>query len=157
MTRSRSRRTDRRRLLRAGGSALVAMLAFLAAGVLLAGGLARSAALEMAMAQHALSGLRARTAAEAGLAAALRAQGWSATATWEGHGALAGGASWTAQVELVGARVDPTGGATEWVFEARSIGRASAARVVLSQGFSVTGALPGTPAPTWWRQLEPAP
>jgi hypothetical protein len=146
----------RPRLLRAGGSALVVVLAFLAAGVLLAGGLARSAALEMAMAEHALSGVRARTAAEAGLAAALRAQGWSATATWAGQGTLAGGASWTAQVELLAARVEP-GGATEWVFEIRSTGRAAAAQVVLSQGFSVTGALPGTPAPTWWRQLEPAP
>lgn len=147
----------RRRRLRAGGSALVVVLAFLAAGALLAGGLARSAALEMAMAEHALSGVRARTAAQAGLAAALRAQGWSATAAWEGHGTLAGGASWTAQVELLGARLDPGGGATEWVFEIRSTGRAAAAQVLLSQGFSVTGALPGTPLPTWWRQLEPAP
>jgi hypothetical protein len=135
----------------------VVVLAFLGAGVLLAGGLARSAALEMAMAGHALSGIRARTAAEAGIAAALRAQSWTATAPWEGHGALAGGASWTGQVELLGARVDPGGGATEWVFEIRSTGRAAAAQVVLSQGFSVSGALPGTPAPTWWRQLEPAP
>ena len=144
-------------LRRISGSALVVVLGFLAAGVLLAGGLARSAALEMSMAEHALSGLRARTAAEAGLAAALRARGWSATATWTGQGTLAGGASWTAQVELLGARVDPGGGATEWLFEIRSTGQAAAARVLLSQGFSVTGALPGTPAPTWWRQLEPAP
>lgn len=143
--------------LRAAGSALVVVLAFLAAGALLAGGLARSAALEMAMAEHALSGVRAQTAAQAGLAAALRAQGWSATATWEGQGTLAGGASWTAQVELLGARLDPGGGATEWVFEIRSTGRAAAAQVVLSQGFAVTGALPGVPMPTWWRQLEPAP
>ena len=140
-----------------GGSALVVVLGFLAAGVLLAGGLARSAALEMSMAEHALSGLRARTAAEAGLAAARHAHGWSATATWEGQGTLAGGASWAAQVELLGARIDPGGGATEWLFEIRSTGRAATAQVLLSQGFSVTGALPGTPAPTWWRQLEPAP
>lgn len=145
-----------RHVMRAGGSALAVVLACLAAGVLLAGGLARSAALEMAMAEHALSGIRARTAAEAGLAAALRARGWSATAIWEGQGSLAGGASWTARVELLAARVEP-GGATEWVFEIRSAGRAAAAQVVLSQGFSVTGALPGVPAPTWWRQLEPAP
>ena len=146
-----------RPLRRAGGSALVVVLAFLAAGVLLAGGLARSAALEMSMAEHALSGIRARTAAEAGVATALRAQGWSAAVTWEGHGTLAGGASWTAQVELLGARVDPGGGATEWVFEVRSTGRAAAAKVVLSQGFAVVGALPGSPRPTWWRQLEPGP
>lgn len=142
---------------RIGGSALVVVLGFLAAGVLLAEGLARSAALEMSMAEHALSGLRAHSAAAAGLAAALRARGWSATAAWEGQGTLAGGASWAAQVELLGARVDPDGGATEWLFEIRSTGEAAAARVLLSQGFSVTGALPGTPTPTWWRQLEPAP
>jgi hypothetical protein len=142
---------------RIGGSALVVVLAFLAAGTLLAGGLARSAALEMAMAEHDLSRVRARAAAEAGLAAALRARGWSAATPWAGHGVLAAGATWTAEVRLVAARVAPGGGATDWVFEVRSTGRAAAARVELSRGFSVSGALPGTARLTWWRQLEPAP
>lgn len=142
---------------RAGGSALVVVLAFLAAGMLLAGGLARSAALELAMAEHDLSRVRARAAAAAGLTAAMRARAWSAAATWEARGELAGGASWTARVDLVAARVAPGGGATDWVFEVRSAGRAAAAAVDLSRGFSVSGALPGTARPLWWRQLEPTP
>jgi len=142
---------------RAAGSALVVVLAFLAAGMLLAGGLARSAALEMAMAEHEVSRVRARAAAEAGLAAALRSGAWSAATAWTGHGALAGGASWSATITLLAARIDPLGGATEWVFEIHSTGRAAAAQVALSQGFHVTGALPGSAQPTWWRQLEPAP
>jgi hypothetical protein len=135
----------------------VVVLAFLAAGMLLAGGLARSGTLELAMTEHDLSRVRARAAAEAGVTAALRARGWSAAAPWSGSGVLAGGASWTAEVRLVAARVAPGGGATDWVFEIRSSGRAAAARVELSRGFSVSGALPGAARPTWWRQLEPAP
>ena len=142
---------------RHAGSALAVVLALLAAGAALAGAVARSAALELAMAEHDLSSVRAGAAAEAGLAAALRARGWSAASDWSGAGALPGNAAWTAEVVLLATRIDNHGGTTEWLFEARSEGRAGAARVALSRGFSVQGALPGEPAPRWWRQVEPLP
>jgi hypothetical protein len=139
------------------GSALVVVLALLAAGVALAGAVARSAAMELAMTEQALSSVRARTAAEAGLAAALRARGWSAGPGWSGAGQLPEGAQWSAEVGLLAARVDLATGLTDWVFEARSVGRAGLAGVALSRGFSVRGVLPGEPVPLWWRQVEPLP
>lgn len=142
---------------RAEGAVLVVVLAFLAAGALLSSAVGRTAALELAMTEQGLSRLRASLAAEAGVAAALQARGWSAAGRWEGTGSLPHGGDWQATVELAAARINPGGGPVEWVFEVRSTGTAGPARATVSRGFTVTGALPGTPQPTWWRRTGAEP
>lgn len=142
---------------RAEGAVLVVVLAFLAAGALLSTAVGRTAALELAMTEQGLSRLQAGLAAEAGVAAALQARGWSAAGRWEGTGTVPHGGSWRATVELVAARLDPGGGPAEWVFEIRSTGAAGPARATVSRGFAVRGALPGTPQPTWWRRTGAEP
>jgi hypothetical protein len=133
------------------------VLVFLAAGAALSTAVARTAALELAMTEQGLSRLQAQLAAEAGLDAALAAQGWSVSAPWQSRGELPHGGRWTATVTLVAARLDPGGGTPEWIFEARSTGEAGSARTTLVQGFSVEGALPGIPQPTWWHRAEAEP
>lgn len=142
---------------RARGAALAVVLLLTAAGMALSSAVATSAALELAMAAQSASRLRALEAAEAGLTAALRAQGWSASESWSTTGALAQGGEWRVEVRLAAARIVPDTGAVEWHFEMESHGRDGAARVALVQGFRVTGALPGEPRRTWWRQVDPAP
>ena len=139
------------------GAVLVVVLAFLAAGALLSAAVGRSAALELAMTEQGLSRLRAELAAEAGVAASLQARGWSAAGRWEGSGTLPHGGDWRATVELVAARIVPGGGPVEWVFEIRSAGTAGPAQATISRGFAVSGALPGTPQPTWWRRTGAEP
>jgi hypothetical protein len=141
----------------ARGAALAVLLVLLAAGMALSTAVATSAALELAMAGGGLSRLRAAEAAEAGVAAALRAREWSAAAPWSATGALAEGGRWQVEVRLLAARVDPLGGAVDWRFEIESSGEHGVSRVTLLQAFDVTGALPGDPQPAGWRQLEPPP
>lgn len=142
---------------RAQGVALTAVLVLTAAGMALSSALATSAALEHAMAERATARLRAFAAAEAGIAAALRARGWSAGNAWAASGTLADAGAWQAEVRLVAARLDPPSGTVDWLFEIESSGRSGTAGVTLLQGFLVTGALPGEPRRTWWRQADPAP
>jgi hypothetical protein len=142
---------------RAGGAVLVVVLVLTAAGMALAAAVATSGTLELAMAERSAARLRAFEAAEAGLAAALRARAWSAGAPWAASGTLAESGEWRAEVRLAAARVDPLGGPVDWHFEIASAGRDGPARVVLVQGFRVLGALPGEPQRTWWRQAEPEP
>lgn len=141
----------------AEGAVLVVVLAFLAAGALLSSAVGRTAALELAMSGHSVSRLQAQLAAEAGVAAALQAQGWSPSGRWEATGTLPHGGTWRATVELVAARIVPGGGPAEWVFEIRSTGADGPARATVSRGFAVQGALPGTPQPTWWRRTGAEP
>lgn len=150
-------KTARRAGRRAEGAVLVVVLAFLAAGALLSSAVGRTAALELAMTEQGLSQLRAQLAAEAGVAAALQARGWSAAARWDSAGSLPHGGDWQASVELVAARIGPGGGPVEWVFEVRSTGTAGPARATISHGFAVAGALPGTPQPSWWRRTGAEP
>jgi hypothetical protein len=147
----------RGRLRQARGAVLVMVLVFLAAGAALSTAVARTAALELAMTEQGLSRLQAQLAAEAGLDAALAAQGWSASAPWQARGELPQGGRWTAMVTLVAARLDPGGGAAEWIFEARSTGEAGPARTTVAQGFRVQGALPGVPQAAWWHRVEAEP
>jgi len=146
-----------RRTPRAQGAALVVVLVLTAAGMALSSAVANTAALEFTMVDGGLARLRAMEAAEAGLAAALRARAWSAGAAWNANGTLAGGSRWTVQVQLVAARVDPPPAPVTWRFDIESAGRHGAARVVLMQSFDVEGALPGQPRRVGWRQVDDAP
>lgn len=139
------------------GAVLVIVLVLTAAGMAMASAVAGTAALEMAMAERAMSRLRALQAAEAGLSAAREARGWSASAPWIASGALPDGGEWRAEVRLAAARIDAASGSVEWLFEIESSGQDRAARTTLLQGFSVLGSLPGEPRYRWWRQVEPAP
>lgn len=139
------------------GAALVTVLAFVAAGMVLAAATARTGALELAMADRGANRLRAIEAAEAGLAHALRSRGWSAAGPWTDAGELPGDARWTVEARLAAARLDPASGMVEWHFEILGTGRAGTAQYSMAQGFVVTGALPGEPRLTWWRHAEPAP
>lgn len=141
----------------ARGAVLVMVLVFLLAGAALSTAVARTAALELAMTEQGLSRLQSRLAAEAGLDAALEAQGWSASGSWEGHGALSPGGRWSATVTLLATRLDPGGGPAEWIFELRSTGVSGTARTTLVQGLRVTGALPGLPRPAGWHRPTEAP
>jgi hypothetical protein len=142
---------------REGGATLAVVLVLTAAGMALSSAVATSAALELAMAERVSARLRAFEAAEAGLAAALRARAWSASDAWTSSGVLPEGGEWRVEVRLAAARLDPLGGVVDWHFEIESSGREGAARVTLAQGFRVAGALPGEPQRTWWRQEDPAP
>lgn len=142
---------------RQSGSALAVVLVLTAAGMALSSAVATSAALELAMSARNTSRLRAFAAAEAGVAEALRARGWSAGAPWVNAGTLTDGGAWQAEVRLVAARLDPVDATVEWHFEVESSGRHGAASVVVLQGFRVSGGLPGEPRRTWWRQADPAP
>lgn len=139
------------------GSVLALLLVLLAAGMALSAAVATSAALELAMSDRATARLRAAEAAEAGIAAALRARGWSSTGPWTASGALAESGRWRVEVRLFAARVDPHGGPVDWRFEIESAGEHGAARVTLLQAFDVSGALPGEPRPAGWHRLEPSP
>ena len=142
---------------RADGAVLVVVLVLTAAGMALSAAVATSGTLELAMAERSAARLRAFEAAEAGLAAALRARAWSAGAPWTASGELVDGGAWRTEVRLAAARVDPLGGPVDWHFEIESTGREGPARVTLAQGFRVQGALPGEPQRSWWRQAEPEP
>lgn len=142
---------------RARGAALAVVLVMTAAGMALSSAVATSAALELAMAEQGIARLRAFEAAEAGLAAALRARAWSAAGPWSAAGTLVTGGEWRVEIRLAAASTDPLAGTAEWHFEIESDGRHGAARATLVQGFRVTGALPGEPRRTWWRQEDPAP
>lgn len=142
---------------RARGSVLALLLVLLAAGMALSAAVATSAVLELAMSDRAVARLRAAEAAEAGVAAALRARGWSSASPWTATGDLPESGRWQVEVRLFAARVDPHGGPVEWRFEIESAGEHGAARVTLLQSFDVTGALPGEPRPAGWRRLEPSP
>lgn len=139
------------------GVALVVLLVLLTAGMALSTAVATSGALELAMTDRSLGRLRAAEAAEAGIAAALRARGWSTADPWTAAGALADGGRWRVEVRLLAARLDPLGGPVDWRFEIESRGEHGAARVTLLQAFEVTGALPGDPQRAGWRQVEPSP
>lgn len=141
----------------ARGAALAVLLVLLATGMVLSTAVATSGALELAMTDRAFSRLRAAEAAEAGLATALRARGWSTAAPWTAAGRLAGSGRWRVEVRLFAARVDPLGGPVDWRFEIESRGEYGAARVTLLQAFDVTGALPGDPRLAGWHQQEPPP
>lgn len=143
--------------VRSDGVVLVIVLVLMSAGMALSSAVARSAAAELAMVEQGLSRLRAREAAEAGLASVLRAREWSAAGTSSASGSLVGGGEWEAEVRLLAARLDPSGGAVEWLFEIESHGRAGRARTALARSFTVQGPLPGEPRLGWWRQLEPPP
>lgn len=142
---------------RSGGAVLAVVLVLLAAGMAVSAAVATAATLELAMAERAAARLRAHEAAEAGIASALQAGQWSAGTPWSATGALPEGGDWQVAVVLDTARIDPLGGPVEWLFEITSRGRAGTAATTLVQAFRVSGALPGVPAPTWWRQAEPAP
>jgi hypothetical protein len=133
------------------------MLVMMTAGLAVSAAVANSAALEIAMAERSTARLRAMEAAEAGLAATLRARSWSAAAPWSSSGTLAGSGAWASEVRLVAARVDPIGGAVTWRFEIESTGRHGAAAVSLVQAFDVLGALPGEPARAGWRRMGAEP
>lgn len=141
----------------ARGAVLAVLLVLLAAGMALSAAVATSGALELAMTDRGLARLRAAEAAEAGIAAALRARGWSTAAPWTASGTLVDSGRWQVEVRLFAARVDPLGGPVDWRFEIESAGEHGAARVTLLQAFDVSGALPGDPQPAGWRQLEPPP
>jgi hypothetical protein len=141
---------------RSQGAALVVVLVMLLAGTAVAASVASFAAQELALAGGSVARLRALQAADAGLATALAARGWSADGPWRSTGQLEG-SEWTAEVRLVAARIGTDGGPVEWLFEIESNGRHGAARASFLQGFSVHGPLPGEPQPGWWRQLEPGP
>ena len=113
--------------------------------------------LELAMADRAGARLRATEAAEAGIAAALRAREWSAAGPWTFAGALPAAGEWRVEVRLAAARADALSGEVEWLFEIESIGRAGAAVAVLRQDFAVTGPLPGTARRRGWHVVEPVP
>lgn len=142
---------------RSDGVVLVVVLVLMAAGMALSSAVARSAAAELAMVEQGLSRLRALEAAEAGLASVLRAREWSAAGPSNVSGSLVGGGDWEAEVRLLAARLDPSGGPVEWLFEIESHGRAGMARTTLARSFTVRGVLPGEPRLGWWRQLEPPP
>jgi hypothetical protein len=139
------------------GGVLVIVLVMLAAGMTVAFAVATSAALELAMAERTGARLRAAEAAEAGIAAALRAGAWSAATPWSAIGDLPEGGRWHARIALTASRLDPLGGPVEWLFEITSLGAAGSARAELEQGFRVVGPLPGVPELTHWRQLDPPP
>lgn len=139
------------------GVVLVTVLAFIAAGMALAAATARTGALELAMADRGANRLLAIEAAHTGLAHALRSRGWSAAEPWADAGDLPGGGRWTVEARLAAARIDPASGVVEWHFEILGTGRAGTAAYSIVQGFVVTGALPGEPRLTWWRQAEPPP
>jgi hypothetical protein len=141
----------------ARGAVLAVVLALLAAGMALSAAIATSAALEFAMADRGAARLRAAEAADAGLAAALRARAWSASDPWTAAGSLDGGGDWQVEARLVAARVDPLGGPVDWRFEIESHGRHGAAHVRLVQALDITGALPGDPRLAGWRRLESGP
>ena len=136
------------------GVALVIVLVLVAAGMALSSAVATSAALELGMAEQSTTRLRAYTAAEAGLASALRARAWSAGETWTESGALPDGGTWRVEVRLAAVRLDPVDGTPDWHFEVESTGRDGTAIVTLLQGFRVAGPLPGEPQHTWWRHAE---
>lgn len=141
----------------ARGGVLAVLLVLLAAGMALSTAVATSGALELAMSDRGLARLRAAEAAEAGVAAALRARAWSSVSPWTASGVLAESGRWRVEVRLFAARVDPLGGPVDWRFEIESAGEHGAARVTLLQAFDVSGALPGDPRPAGWRLLEPPP
>ena len=142
---------------RSGGTVLAVVLVLLAAGMAVSAAVATSATLALGMAERTGARLRAHEAAEAGIASALQAGEWSAARPWSATGALPEGGHWQVVVVLDTARVDPSGGPVEWLFEITSRGRAGTAETTLVQAFRVSGALPGVPGPTWWRHAEPAP
>lgn len=142
---------------RGRGAALVVVLVLTAAGMALSSAIANTATLEFTMVDAGLARLRAMEAAEAGLAAALRARAWSAGSPWSAAGGLAEGGRWTVEVQLVAAQVAPPPGPVTWRFDIESAGRHGAARVTLVQSFDVQGALPGAPQLVGWRQADPAP
>ena len=142
---------------RTRGAALAVVLVLTTAGMALSSAVATSAALELAMAEQSTARQRAFEAAEAGLAAALRARAWSADSPWSATGELVASGAWRAEVRLAAAQVDPLTDAVEWHFEIESSGRLGAAAVTLMQGFRVAGALPGEPRRTWWRREDSAP
>lgn len=133
------------------------VLVLVAASLTLAGAVATSATLELAMAAQVGERLRAIEAADAGILAVLRAGEWSPAAPWSSAGTLPAGGAWQAEVRLTAARIDPLSGEVEWLFEIESTGRAGVADAVLREDFAVTGALPGTPRRRGWRIVEPAP
>jgi hypothetical protein len=129
----------------------------IAAGMAVATLAASSAALELAMASGLAARLYAREAAEAGLAATLRAREWSVAAPSAAAGSTAEGGEWQTEVRLAAARLDAGGTPVEWHFEIESHGRHGQAWVTLLQGFRISGALPGEPDLSWWRQAGPPP
>lgn len=140
---------------RQSGAALAVVLVLAAAGMALSAAVATSAALEFAMSGQSVARQRAYEAAEAGIAAALRAQEWSAAGLWNDSGTMSGGGAWQVELRLAAARIDPSGALVDWHFEIESRGRDGAAQVILVQGFRVLGALPGEARLSWWRQAEP--
>jgi hypothetical protein len=149
MSRSRFSRANSR------GAALAVVLVLTAAGMALSSAVATSAALELAMSGQSVARQRALEAAEAGIAAALRAQEWSAAGPWSDSGTMSEGGTWQVELRLTAARIDPSGAPVDWHFEIESRGRDGAARVTLVQGFRVLGELPGEVRLSWWRQAEP--
>ena len=139
-----------------GGFVLVMVMVLLVAGAMLAAAVAASAAIETAMAGQSVETAAAFSAAEAGVATALRSGGWSA-GPWTDTGTLPGGAAWEAAVTLAAAAIAGDGTTPEWHFEVVSTGSAGRATTTLVQGFVVRGALPGEPVLTYWRQEGPAP
>lgn len=138
------------------GAVLVVVLVLLLAGALLSAAVAASAAIETAMAGQSMDTAAAFSAAEAGVTAALRSADWGPGPPWTASDAL-GQARWEATIVLAAASVAGDGAAPEWHFEIESRGTAGRAETVIVQGFVVTGALPGTPVLTWWRQGAPEP
>lgn len=142
---------------RSGGAALAVVLVLTAAGMALSAAVATSAALELAMSGRSAVRQRAFEAAEAGIAAALRAREWSASGPWNDAGTQAAGGAWQVEVRLAAARVDASGSPVDWHFEIESRGREGTTQVTLFQGFRVLGGLPGEAQLSWWRQSEPEP
>jgi len=135
---------------------LAVVLVLLLAGALLSAAVAASAAIETAMAGQSMEMVAAFSAAEAGVTAALRSADWGPGPPWTASDAL-GRAQWEARIVLAAASVAADGAVPEWHFEIASRGVAGRAETTIVQGFVVTGALPGTPVFTYWRQEAPAP
>jgi hypothetical protein len=138
------------------GAVLAVVLVLLLAGALLSAAVAASAAIETAMAGQSMDTAAAFSAAEAGVTTALRSTDWGPGPPWTGSETL-GQAAWEATIMLAAASVASDGTVPEWHFEIESRGTAGRAATSIVQGFVVTGALPGTPVLTYWRQEAPEP
>jgi len=138
------------------GAVLAIVLVLLLAGALLSAAVAASAAIEMAMAGQSMDMAAAFGAAEAGVTTALRSTDWGPGPPWTASDVL-GPAAWEAHIVLTAASVATDGTVPEWHFEIVSRGTAGRAETTIVQGFVVTGALPGTPVLTYWRQEAPEP
>lgn len=132
------------------------VMVLLIAGAMLAAAVAASAAIETAMAGQSVETAAAFSAAQAGVTTALRSDAWGAT-PWTGSGTLPGGSAWSVAITLAAASIAADGATPEWHFEVASTGTSGRATTTLVQGFVVTGALPGEPVLTYWRQEGPAP